>query len=124
MVESGYVYLIEAVGLELIKVGYSSNPRKRLRSLKLEHDVPMRIVHTLPGSRYTERQAHALLHEHRRIGEWFEAEPARASIPALATLPKQAPVRLCDMCQSKLNRSSVKGRCGACLRRTRRTRIA
>lgn len=65
-----YVYFIQAGTDGLIKIGYSSDPKRRLANL--QSPVPLRLLATMRGGRKLERRLHKKLAAHRKHGEWFE----------------------------------------------------
>lgn len=75
---SSYIYLIEAVGLGVIKVGVSVNPEFRLRCLQTGCPAKLRMRVTYPcdlrQASNIERELHRKLEQHRAYGEWFRAE--------------------------------------------------
>lgn len=66
--KSGWVYFVKFG--DRIKVGYSTDPRKRLSSVP--HDERIGCV---PGTLEDEAAWHDLLRDFRITGEWFRAEP-------------------------------------------------
>lgn len=115
------VYFIEAEGLGLVKIGYSAHVEVRIVSLATEHGCPMRLIKTFPGSRWTERWLHTLFAEHRRTGEWFDAEPVLVRLQTLpaASVPRERPQRHCP-CGRVLHPKAAKNQCGPCLRNPKR----
>jgi hypothetical protein len=69
----GVVYFIEAIGVEMIKVGFTRDLPKRLADLKTALPIDLRVLTTMPGDRETEARIQAALAEHRVRGEWFRA---------------------------------------------------
>jgi hypothetical protein len=64
----GWVYFIEKN--ELIKIGWSAEPRKRFSVLQ-----PNRVLHLMRGTVRDERKCHAAFAHLREQGEWFRIEP-------------------------------------------------
>jgi transcriptional regulator with XRE-family HTH domain len=61
----------------LIKIGFTSNPTKRLRMIETQGGFDAASVWvSVPteNARASERKAHQILSDHRVIGEWFEVE--------------------------------------------------
>lgn len=59
-----------------IKIGFTTNLRKRLRSLRTGSPKQLRIRLTIPGTRDDERELHRRFAAHQERGEWFRlAEP-------------------------------------------------
>lgn len=75
--ETGYVYYVHDPVAELIKIGYSLDPARRLISLKLRREA--KVVWTEPGGPATERDRHRLFANLRKrhpdggdgATEWF-----------------------------------------------------
>ena len=67
------VYFLLGLDTGRIKIGYSKNVRKRVRSLQLSENA-----HTLcvfEGSQQDEKAFHKQFEQHRVVGEWFESNP-------------------------------------------------
>jgi hypothetical protein len=72
----GFIYFIEAEGLNLIKIGWTRiQPRKRLATLNATCPVPLRPLGVLRCVLGVEATLHGLWGDLRRKGEWFEASP-------------------------------------------------
>ena len=72
---SGWVYVFRSGGPGApVKVGFSTDPAKRLRYLATGHPYRIDLVALLPGSRGLERALHARLADFRLEGEWFSRE--------------------------------------------------
>lgn len=56
-----------------VKVGFSRNPRERLKALQTGCPDELTIRECYPAPRRIERAAHELFAKDRRAGEWFEA---------------------------------------------------
>lgn len=65
------VYFIRRAGSNLVKVGWSSDPVRRLSSLRTAVPEPLHLLATRPGGPEEERRIHHLCSEHRVGGEWF-----------------------------------------------------
>jgi hypothetical protein len=68
-----YVYVIEAVGTGLYKIGLTTNPRGRLKKLRGQYSSPL-VVHILIPSQdiYSlEKQLHHQFQDKQMTGEWF-----------------------------------------------------
>jgi hypothetical protein len=70
---NGQVYFI--TDGESIKVGWSGNPKERMRALQTKHPLPLRSIATTPGSIGDEHAIHALFSDIRLNGEWFRSTP-------------------------------------------------
>jgi Meiotically up-regulated gene 113 len=67
---TGLIYFI-ATSAGHIKIGYSANPDRRLKSLQTASSVPLRLIGTLPGTLKDEEALHARFAKYRVRGEWF-----------------------------------------------------
>lgn len=65
------VYVVEAIGLNLVKIGFASKPSRRFLTIKTCCPVPVRFLCVLPGGAKTERRLHRLHRQRRVSGEWF-----------------------------------------------------
>jgi hypothetical protein len=75
---SQYVYFIEALGKDEIKIGTTGDdPRKRLATFQTANAAQLAVLGAIPGNHNTERELHArfadLRIDSRR--EWFRATP-------------------------------------------------
>lgn len=67
----GYVYLIAEVPGELVKIGYASNVKSRLASLRTGNPRHLTVVHQFRAGRDVERALHkAFKHLSVKL-EWF-----------------------------------------------------
>jgi len=78
------VYFIEAVGLDVVKIGYARDIDERLRKLAPGCPAPLRLLGVMPGGPSTEHHLHTALYSLRAHGEWFRRGPEMEAI--LATL--------------------------------------
>lgn len=69
----GYLYAIENLRTNLVKVGLSAKPENRLKTLKSEHRADGRtwISHCQWDVSTIESRAHRALHAFHSYGEWF-----------------------------------------------------
>lgn len=65
----GKVYFVAAPGR--IKIGYTCQPERRLRTLRHVDMEDLAVVAIIDGDRRVERDIHERLREHRLRGEWF-----------------------------------------------------
>jgi len=67
----GYVYFIVCVHDNMVKIGYSTNPIKRLNSLQTSNYHDLELLGYIPGDIRDEKtlQHHFSAYHHR--GEWF-----------------------------------------------------
>lgn len=69
----GAVYFIGHAGAaDLVKIGYTTNIRKRLGSLQCANGRKLVVLHTVSGTMADERALHERFASARREGEWFE----------------------------------------------------
>jgi len=57
----GYIYVAERIGTDLIKIGFSLNPEKRMLALKIDYRDDFRLMGYVPGSNLLEKQLHSVL---------------------------------------------------------------
>jgi hypothetical protein len=69
----GFVYFMRHGRTGLIKIGYSSKPAAREKTLQAE-DPGLELVFSMSGSRETERRLHLKFHSKRVRGEWFSLD--------------------------------------------------
>lgn len=75
----GYVYLLQCG--DLYKIGFSLQPRKRLKQFRTGSPHPILLIHSLRTSCYRqiERQLHHHFRGKRESGEWFKLDPEDVS---------------------------------------------
>lgn len=66
------VYVIEAVGTNRYKIGYTNNIARRLSCIQTGCPVPISVVTVLPMDQSAETWLHRRFDEYRVCGEWFE----------------------------------------------------
>jgi len=74
------IYFIEEGGGTYVKIGYSTNPKKRLPDLQPGNPRELSIIRIVPGGKDLERALHAMFSSTRRVGEWFLITAAIAPI--------------------------------------------
>jgi len=67
-----WVYLIEAQGTGLVKIGISINPDRRVKQLQTTSPAKLRLVSAFYGTINCERRLHSRFAEHNVQGEWFK----------------------------------------------------
>jgi hypothetical protein len=80
------LYFIEAVGLDLIKIGYTVDPVKRFIGMLTSSPVPLSLLGSTWGGPQREAEVHAQLAEFRTHGEWFKKSPEVMAVAATADL--------------------------------------
>lgn len=68
----GRIYFIQQGEDGPIKIGYSTNPRKRLDKLSTASPYPLRMLKIVPGGPALERQLHNRFSHSQLEGEWFK----------------------------------------------------
>ena len=68
----GFVYFIEAISVNRIKIGYSDNPDKRIKQLLTGSALALEMRAVMPGSQATEKELHQRFSHLRIENEWFE----------------------------------------------------
>jgi len=68
---SGYIYFVKPQGSSVVKIGFSTDPDKRLRSLQLMNHTPLKIVAKIKATQRDEQWLHQELKAYRVRGEWF-----------------------------------------------------
>lgn len=113
---SSWVYFIEAVGADAVKIGVSTSVRERLGDLQGANCSPLRLLLLVAGDRTVEQRLHALMRAHRIQGEWFANGPPMREV--LKSLARHDCRPLCAACRSgrvaMLSRQRL--RCGSCAR--------
>lgn len=69
------VYLIGSPDSPLVKIGWSDNPKRRLRNLQSGSPVPLRLLAVYEGGHYVEAELHRRFADKRVHGEWFDLGP-------------------------------------------------
>lgn len=86
-----FIYVI-AGGRRHVKVGFSNNPKNRLKQLQTGCPFSLRIVGQWSTTRHLEieRRAHAILGKYRWAGEWFDV-PAQVATLTVSMLVRANP---------------------------------
>lgn len=71
-----YVYVMNQVGSNIYKIGYSKNPQKRLTRISSGSSKKIKIISVYPQvgheqAEKSEKYLHDLFHKKRLFGEWF-----------------------------------------------------
>lgn len=67
----GFSYLAECPEKGLLKIGYSNDPRQRVKQLCSIEKAECALVAVIYGGMLMEKSAHLLFSEFRQSGEWF-----------------------------------------------------
>jgi len=65
------VYLVQNLRNGQVKIGHSTNVRKRVMALEASSGAPLELLRTLDGGRKIEQWMHKRFSQYRGIGEWF-----------------------------------------------------
>jgi hypothetical protein len=68
-----YIYFVEAVGQERIKIGKADDPAARVRQLQTGSAVELRLLAVVEGRASLEAELHSAFANDRIQGEWFRA---------------------------------------------------
>lgn len=71
-----WVYVVQAKGNGLVKVGYSKAPASRIRQLQTASADTLRLVMLIPATLELEQRLHRELGDLRVRGEWFTGAAA------------------------------------------------
>lgn len=84
MSNAGFVYAISN-GRGAVKIGWSSDPWRRLRELNTHDAATCSLLGATPGTKEHEQEAHKLLSRWKIRGEWFDmtARPVLAFVMML-----------------------------------------
>lgn len=69
------IYYVGARDVRRVKIGTTTDLRRRMERLGAQAIDRLEILATEPGGRAEERQRHVLFARFRRHGEWFEWSP-------------------------------------------------
>lgn len=73
--EGGVVYFVCADGSDAIKIGFTTDLKRRIRNLECASGRRATLLHSMPGTYDDERSLHRRFKAARLDGEWFEAVP-------------------------------------------------
>jgi hypothetical protein len=68
------IYFIQSGQYGPIKIGYTDNLEKRLRSLQTGNHDDLRLIYSMPGERDDEKALHTKFAKHHIRGEWFRSD--------------------------------------------------
>lgn len=69
-----FIYFIRAKALGFIKIGYSSNVAKRIKSLDTGSPDTLELIKVIPGGQEMEHKIHQFFDDIRVKGEWFQPD--------------------------------------------------
>jgi Meiotically up-regulated gene 113 len=84
------VYFIRA-GTGHVKIGYSRDPKGRLRGLQSAQSTAMVLLRTIDGDQGVERWLHRQFGAYRIRGEWFTFHPDMLTVTVPDPLPLLSP---------------------------------
>jgi hypothetical protein len=70
-----YVFVCLIGEYEYCKIGFSTSPEKRLKSIQTSSPEKTEVFFTVNGCRKHEKKAHFILDQYRTNGEWFKCTP-------------------------------------------------
>lgn len=71
-----YIYFARCVGMDgPIKIGCSSFPWQRVKTLSIWAPYPVELLHQMPGNYLIERRIHAYFADLHSHSEWFRVSP-------------------------------------------------
>lgn len=85
--EGKLIYFIEAVGMNQIKIGRTSDVAKRLRTLQIANATKLELVRVIKGGSFRERQLQAMFSPFLLHGEWFSAAEVKNSFYLIEEVP-------------------------------------
>ena len=57
-----------------VKIGYSKEPKQRLKELQTANPLKLTLMGTIPGTYSTEKALHSLYNKYKKRGEWFNCK--------------------------------------------------
>lgn len=70
--KKGYVYLAQNTKSENLKIGFSKNPKARIKQLNIVSDVKIQLIDKFKGEISDEKSLHKKFDDIRMNSEWFE----------------------------------------------------
>lgn len=65
------VYFVQSEGNNLIKIGYTTNLKKRLAKMRTDSSTPLKVLFAMEAYRLEEKSIHSGLFKFNIHGEWF-----------------------------------------------------
>ena len=72
--KEGYVYVIGNLLHKVCKIGFSVNPKKRIKSIQTGCPFILNTLLLFEADKYTETKLHHTYARYRKSGEWFSIE--------------------------------------------------
>jgi hypothetical protein len=101
MNDNGFIYAIRSGRSNLIKIGFSVEPRGRLKELQTGSPDKLELLQAWPGTRSDERRIHRFLRKNRVHGEWFQVNYDEA-VRVIHTVTTYDPDDDVDLCLEQL----------------------
>ena len=70
--KGAYVYLLHDVDQNLLKIGFSEDPRRRFKQISNANTNKLECLGYIPGSKTNEANLHRRWAKHNKKLEWFE----------------------------------------------------
>lgn len=70
--KGSFVYFIACDEMDIVKIGFASDPEQRLAGLQTAFPYPLRIAKTIDGDFEKEKELHEKFKDYRKSGEWFD----------------------------------------------------
>ena len=96
-----FVYFIAAHDFGQVKIGFSQDPEKRMRTLQTSVGCRLTLLGYVAGSIQDEHAWHARFDTKRVVGEWFEFD-AELEAAIRATLHEESPASAKDLSSTAL----------------------
>jgi hypothetical protein len=71
----GFIYFIVNYQARKVKIGYSTNPQRRLKELLTANDGKLELAKVVPGTIKDERKYHQVFCHSKVRREWFKLTP-------------------------------------------------
>lgn len=69
--KQGYVYVIGNLNANICKIGFSINPKERIKGIQTGCPHFLQILLLFEADKYTETRLHHKYKKYKRTGEWF-----------------------------------------------------
>jgi hypothetical protein len=89
--DSLMIYFVQDVVTKAIKIGYSSNPKKRLGGLQTATPNQLALLGVIPGGLEHEAAYHEKFEDHRLQNEWFKGDILPAVLDMIAKGSSEQP---------------------------------
>lgn len=72
--DTGLIYLIGNLESKYVKIGFSKNPKERIKELQTGCPFKLSVIATFQGNLFTEKALHLKYNKYNSYGEWFKIE--------------------------------------------------